>query len=640
MINYDINGNIVSYESSSSSSSSLPVSGFISGNAKGGYNTIVLHLLKRINAPPICQYIKMINAPIDNKDSTNPNNLSTLKSALFEMSNDLHNGRAYWSNGRDILSLVEETNTWIIGYTPGVDSGFVYLKPKDEGLTPVGFDNDNKWHFLSGNEWKEANDVKAVCFSSVDDIYNEDNDKGYYYSVEYYDNTEYTMKQSYWIPSMQSLSNPIELSNSKLLLQSNKDWLDITNIITICGYGHPVLINDGVSSNIFHLVNAEHSSNPGWRVAFKGSKSTTNSPEELEVIFDLSRDGKLSDGHSIQSELSPSTKTAFDTFLTSQFVNIDVGEWVWLFYSNINKRDLIEEKKKVLLKCIKKDSSNTLFRFYPNDRLEIMKQTVMSRELEFFKLHSDGKGLKSDANIVMKDNHDYSINILGAVFIGNNVVNYIRKYLSDKEGKFGDMSSCFLYHASVLIPDPLVYAAEILCLLIGSKPATMIQFTSTTDHQWKFPLVTELSQAIIYAKTLMGDKFDIDYRIHEYRESETLIFYRRHRSYLVDYLLPVNQSQALHPMPYPDSDNPAPDWEKQIYNSWWNGYVLGYPSRFVDSYCESFHNGLELENKKIQINKAKNDVKKHFIHHKKEAVEIKYGLDKPVLDEFWNIVVL
>lgn len=618
---------------------SLPVAGFISGSSTTKeYDSIVLHLLKRINAPPVCQYIKLINAPIENNKGPNPNNLSTLKSALFEMSTDLHNGRVYWSNGRDILSFIEETNTWIIGYTPGVDSGFVYLKPKEDGgLTPVGFDSNVKWHFLSGSKWKEANEVKAECYSSTVDSY----DKGYYYFVEYYDNTEHKMKQSYWVPPITADSGTsIIASNSKLLLQSSFEWLDLTHIKTICGYGHPVVISDKISSNVFHLVNVEHATNPGWRVAFKGSKKKTkNSVEEIEVMFDLSRDGRLSDGYTVQSRLPAIAEKEFKTSLTSQFINIDVGDWVWLFYSHVDKRALIEEKEKVLLKCIKRDSSNILFRFYPNDRLDVMNQSVMSRELEFFKLQlADGKAFKADSNIVMKDNLDYPINVLGAVFIGNDAVSYIKNYLIDKEGEFGDMSSCFMYHASVLIPDPLVYAAEILCLLIGSKPATMIQFTSSTDHQWKFPLVTELSQAIIYAKTFLGNKFDVDYRIHEYRESETLIFYRRSRSYLVDYLLPFNQSQALHPMPYPDSDNPTPDWEEQIYNSWWNGYVLGYPGRFVDSYCESFHNGLEIEGKIFQINKAKHDVKKHFIDNHKEPVEIKYGLDKPVIEEFWQLL--
>ena len=168
----------------------------------------------------------------------------------------------------------------------------------------------------------------------------------------------------------------------------------------------------------------------------------------------------------------------------------------------------------------------------------------------------------------------------------------------------------------------------------------MIQFTSSSDHQWKFPLVTELSQAILHAKVFLGKEFDIDYRINVYREAETLIFYRTHRKYLADYLVPYNQSQALHPMPYPDDNNPIPDWEKQIYNSWWNGFVLGYPKRFIDSYCERFHNGLPEHGKKAQIALANRDVHKHFKDNKKEYVTINFGLDKPVIDKFWKLVDL
>ena len=71
-------------------------------------------------------------------------------------------------------------------------------------------------------------------------------------------------------------------------------------------------------------------------------------------------------------------------------------------------------------------------------------------------------------------------------------------------------------------------------------------------------------------------------------------------------------SQALHPLPYPDSIDPHKDWQAQIYNAWWNGYVLGYPEYFIDSYCESFHNGLSIDEKRNQIALAKRDVKKHI----------------------------
>jgi len=34
------------------------------------------------------------------------------------------------------------------------------------------------------------------------------------------------------------------------------------------------------------------------------------------------------------------------------------------------------------------------------------------------------------------------------------------------------------------------------------------------------------------------------------------------------------------------------DHKLQIYYAWWNGYILGYPEHFIDSYCLSFHNDL------------------------------------------------
>ena len=94
----------------------------------------------------------------------------------------------------------------------------------------VGFDNDEKWHFLSGNEWKKANDVKAVCFSSTNDIYDEDQQKGNYYSVEYYDNVEFTMKQTFWIPSLSSSDNPSDAKSNSKLLFINKIFYLIENI--------------------------------------------------------------------------------------------------------------------------------------------------------------------------------------------------------------------------------------------------------------------------------------------------------------------------------------------------------------------------------------------------------------------------
>ena len=68
--------------------------------------------------------------------------------------------------------------------------------------------------------------------------------------------------------------------------------------------------------------------------------------------------------------------------------------------------------------------------------------------------------------------------------------------------------------------------------------------------------------------------------------------------------------------------------------------MLGYPSRLINSNSKSFHNGLNDEDKKIQIVKATKEVKKYFNDNKKEPVIIKYGLDKPVDEDFWKYIKL
>ena len=55
---------------------------------------------------------------------------------------------------------------------------------------------------------------------------------------------------------------------------------------------------------------------------------------------------------------------------------------------------------------------------------------------------------------------------------------YLRQYLGSHEHKFSDqVSSCYLYHAAIPFPQQLIYAAEVLCLLVGAKPVVMVRFS-------------------------------------------------------------------------------------------------------------------------------------------------------------------
>ena len=77
------------------------------------------------------------------------------------------------------------------------------------------------------------------------------------------------------------------------------------------------------------------------------------------------------------------------------------------------------------------------------------------------------------------------------------------------------------------------------------------------------------------------------YTIHNYKSDQTVVFYRHEASELVEALLPHHEAQALHIAPYPEVDS-TPAYhkrtlEEQVYNSYWNGYVLGYNERFIVS---------------------------------------------------------
>jgi hypothetical protein len=234
-----------------------------------------------------------------------------------------------------------------------------------------------------------------------------------------------------------------------------------------------------------------------------------------------------------------------------------------------------------------------------------------------------------------------------------NPLYFLAEHLVTKEKRLSStLSSCFFYHAAVSFPQPLLYAGEILCNLLGAKPVVMIQMESPSDHQWKFPFVKELIQSIVSAKQIFGDSkllsissttnqthFPIEHILFPFRKDYTLLFYRANRMYLKNAILPSHIAQALHPMPFPEdepdihSPNRKRLYEEQIYNAAWNGLILGYPEYFVTSYCESFHhNGLSQEERLDQFQQAKRNYEK-FIHSElklRKRIQIEMGLDTPI----------
>jgi len=75
---------------------------------------------------------------------------------------------------------------------------------------------------------------------------------------------------------------------------------------------------------------------------------------------------------------------------------------------------------------------------------------------------------------------------------------------------------------------------------------------------------------------------------------ETLIIYRRDAKRMVAALRPIGQAQALHIAPYTNTDPRPPNevGEEQVINSYWNGYLLGYPISFVSLYTNTITSAL------------------------------------------------
>jgi hypothetical protein len=96
-----------------------------------------------------------------------------------------------------------------------------------------------------------------------------------------------------------------------------------------------------------------------------------------------------------------------------------------------------------------------------------MKQTVLSADVDHVTI-TIGQDIPQ---VFLKGT---ALNIAAVFPIGRDVVGFLKRYIITKEGKPNGMSSCFMYHAAATMPQALLYATEILCVLLGSKPLTLV----------------------------------------------------------------------------------------------------------------------------------------------------------------------
>ena len=483
------------------------LSGFIEVNNQ------VLRIMKRINLRSSCLRMEFVGIPANTSSPIVGGNSFTL------VKQNLYNGRFGWTNGPDYVSYFPSTGpdspfgTWMLNNNPEVDSGFAFIKPLQDTL--VASDSGMEWNWLENGQWMKSNTIQLVCqdkFSTT----------GHFYHVEYFTNGE--AQTGFYAPRLlspddyRSIIDAKEIEDFDLLRfmtrpalwnDKRKDLMNPTsetNFAVIAKFGSGTLLMDSKGrQTIGHLINTEHL-NGGWSItfrrdvgtAFEERKSKWNN--EMEVNLYLNFDTAEKD---MMKPLSGPQEIVYMAYAHKSLASVKKGDYINIWYNKLYKQkseslnvgvdgsgivqggevgrkvDVVEEELEVLLECVGRSDSILLFKYYLSDRRDAMRQSIISKEAQYF-TYSYGQS----GQVLMTDAAGSEIAVTSYSFIGSDAIGYIRKYLDYKDNVAGGLPSCYFYHAAVTLPRALIYAAEIVCVLTGAKPITLVSFARIQTSLW------------------------------------------------------------------------------------------------------------------------------------------------------------
>lgn len=673
------------YLISSSYSQDIPSTGFIQtvvySPDENRVSPLVLHVKSRkfSQKAPLCGHITIENQP-------SPNASPLMGPNHFTLLPELYNDHFAWSNGPEVISFIPHSDrggkygNWLLGNTPGVDSGYVYRTTSASHLSPASVtppddasSTEESWHWLLNQQWRPQTQMYIRCVSGdsdIDDEADEFEDRlTDFFEVEYFSASEdegaVELQTGVLFPSLPSVldehlrTSPIDCSDSVAMhLWDSSAALFLTVYVqhVIAAVGDPVQIASASSLSLSSdaaqqfagsivqdankkpnkdkaepsldadnpdntelgvLLGAELASSRSWRLFFHmlplyppplSSPKNASAPQRTngyyridEKYVELTRTGDMLNSVKIIVRSSKAGERQREK--RAQFER-DVllyatqpGDYLWVWESklvrdndneNNNDNSITEDKiEEVLLRCTQRrhhEASGQVvlsFASFPAHRQVQMTQRIAQRVVHHYtvsvSLPTDNQQQASSVTVLQHGFGASQENVRhvqtktpvrwsSLVSLSHRPLTYITEHLRWKEHKVGHaLSSCFLYHAAITLPAPFIYAAEILCVLLGSKPVAMIQLSSPSEHQWKFPLVTELAKAVVETTDLYNlvgnassSSFPVDYAVFTYGEDETLVLYRKNRRYLMETLLPRFTAQALHPMPFPSHHNHDP----------------------------------------------------------------------------------
>jgi hypothetical protein len=233
---------------------------------------------------------------------------------------------------------------------------------------------------------------------------------------------------------------------------------------------------------------ADEDGSRGWRLFFRNDDAGSST----ETIVELGPDGVL-DGVGIRSIRGPKGD-AQRRVEEDKVLHAQRGEFIWVWVrrrptvnsviggeGSSGKHARLADSGAVdnyLLRCegghSSSESTVSVFQYFHNHRRQIMERSMLSMHTSRFVALQSGLGTNSSGQSVFIID-GVEVEVIGAVTIGRDAINWIDAFLTSHEGFLShDVSSCFMYHAAVTIPESLVYAAEIVCVLVGAKPMTLV----------------------------------------------------------------------------------------------------------------------------------------------------------------------
>ena len=483
--------------------SSPTLSGFIATD------DTVFRVIKRINRRSSCLRMEFINIPLNTTSPLVGGRSFTL------MKDKLVAGRFAWSNGPDYISFFPTITadapfgTWMLNNKAGDESGYGFNKPRQPSLVP--FDSTMSWSWLENMQWAQNDDIQLICKDEV-------SNNGHFYQVEYFSGSR--AQTGFYSPNMFSNDVIDELVALNVteefgLLRSlarptvwNDERLDIMNPdlksspVVLVKFGSGTYITDSKGrKTVGHLVQQEHSADGGWSLAFRRVVGTKEEEKksgwnfEDEIVFHLDQD-PLAPRDYVLTPMTAAEEATYMTYAHKSLRTIEKGQYLSIWYhrshveeslaqleSSVDGRsravtesngdlnlNVVEEEAEVLLECVARTDSKILFKYHLSDRREVLNQDLLSKESTYFTYTlASGKD-----GPVMTDASGFNIDITFYEFIGSDVVGFIREYLKKKDNILEHLSSCYFYHAAVTLPKALIYAAEIVCVLTGAKPVTLV----------------------------------------------------------------------------------------------------------------------------------------------------------------------